>query len=315
MLINFTVSNFRSIKDPVTLSAIATPSRNSESHQSVERRRGIKSDNEISPAIPVENRGFELVPVLGIFGANASGKSNVLLALDYLLNAMGGNFNRDQYVREFTPFRFDAETPALPTSFEIRFALEGSLYRYALSVNRTDIISESLSYVPRSSKRRSEKLLFDRQWNNTTGTSAWKNSDDFSGPHLQMQKPLKASQPYLALVLASLDVPVVNPIGRWLKLRWPGVHLGYEEFDDFVAIRSTHNNNEELRRVTQLIRQFDTGISDIEIKSQESDGGSIRGADLDIYSVHHTSAGPVKLPFSEESTGTRRLFSLASKIL
>jgi len=311
MLIDFTVSNFRSIKDPVTLSAIATPSRSTEGHQGVERRRGIKSDNEISPAIPVENRGFELVPVLGIFGANASGKSNVLLALDYLLAAMGGNFMHARNLRELTSFRFDSETLELPTSFEIRLALEGSLYRYALSLTRSEIISETLSYVPKSSKRRSEKLLFDRQWNKATSTSDWKNSDDFSGPHLQLQEKFRSDRPFLAFVLDSLDVSVVSPIGNWLVARWPGVHLGSEEFDEGVAIAYTHENDEDLRRITQLIRRFDTGISDIEVKSTERDGGG----DLDIYSVHHTAIGPVKLPFSEESTGTRRLFSLAFQIL
>jgi len=77
MLIDFTVENFRSIKEPVTLSAIANSSRESERLENSATRRRIKPDNIIAPAFPVESHGFELLPVIGVFGANASGKSNI----------------------------------------------------------------------------------------------------------------------------------------------------------------------------------------------------------------------------------------------
>ena len=72
MIIDFTVENFRSIKDPVTLSFIAqkTPKRERKGKRHVTR----PPDDEIAQPRPVEGRDFSLLPVAGIFGANASGR-------------------------------------------------------------------------------------------------------------------------------------------------------------------------------------------------------------------------------------------------
>jgi AAA15 family ATPase/GTPase len=86
MLIDFTVENYRSIKEPVTLSAVASrrqqPLVKNDSPTDSDRRRHVIPDAEIAPPFSVPGRDFDLLPVLGIFGANASGKSNVLRALD-----------------------------------------------------------------------------------------------------------------------------------------------------------------------------------------------------------------------------------------
>ncbi len=87
MLIDFTVENYRSIKEPVTLSAVAqhrpkSRPRDVESPAASARRLRVVPDDEIAAPFPVPGHDFELLPVLAIFGANASGKSNVLRALD-----------------------------------------------------------------------------------------------------------------------------------------------------------------------------------------------------------------------------------------
>ncbi|MEH1969797.1 AAA family ATPase [Nostoc sp.] len=87
MLVDFTVENYRSIKEPVTLSAVAQKHSDRQTSQSSKRKR-VKSDHEIAPGYHVEGWDIELLPVLAIFGANASGKSNVIQALDYLLLMM-----------------------------------------------------------------------------------------------------------------------------------------------------------------------------------------------------------------------------------
>jgi AAA15 family ATPase/GTPase len=84
MLIDFTVENYRSIKEPVTLTTVAQ-SRKSTATSKESKRRNIIPDNQIAPTFTVEGRNIELLPVIGIFGANASGKSNVINALNYFL--------------------------------------------------------------------------------------------------------------------------------------------------------------------------------------------------------------------------------------
>ena len=68
MFIDFTVENYRSIKEPVTLSAVA------QTHGANEQ------DNKIAEPFSYPARKLGILPVLGIFGANASGKSNVINA-------------------------------------------------------------------------------------------------------------------------------------------------------------------------------------------------------------------------------------------
>ena len=102
MLVDFTAENYRSIKDPVLLSAVAQAGRGNKPEKKASGkgketfgRSYIKLDQEIAPSFPLTGRSFELLPTLGIFGANASGKSNVFLALDTLLDLMAsGNLDR-----------------------------------------------------------------------------------------------------------------------------------------------------------------------------------------------------------------------------
>ena len=99
MLVNFTFKNFRSFRDEMTLSMEAA------------------SIQELSDAV-VKSCGEELLPVAVMYGANSSGKSNVLKALkamrDVLLNSVKLN-PKDRLDAE--PFSLDLTSPFEPTSF------------------------------------------------------------------------------------------------------------------------------------------------------------------------------------------------------
>lgn len=87
MFLDFTVENYRSIKEPITLSAVAQKPSSRQGKTTGKRQR-IKPDHEIAPGYHIEGWDMEILPVLAIFGANASGKSNVIQALDYLFFLM-----------------------------------------------------------------------------------------------------------------------------------------------------------------------------------------------------------------------------------
>src|SRR5258705_4978010 len=101
MLIDFTVQNFRSVKDPVTLSAIA------QVHQRNQK------DARIAEPWNFRNNRLSILPTIGIFGPNASGKSNVIRALANLFSFLyfGGIPEKiDHFSRLADPFRLDSET-------------------------------------------------------------------------------------------------------------------------------------------------------------------------------------------------------------
>ncbi|MEH2238029.1 AAA family ATPase [Nostoc sp.] len=125
MLVDFTVENYRSIKEPVTLSAVAQKQSDRQTSQSSKRKR-VKSDHEIAPGYHVEGWDIKLLPVLAIFGANASGKSNVIQALDYLLLMMSHSTQEALALQKLfkyaklDPFKLDSISIHNATKFELK---------------------------------------------------------------------------------------------------------------------------------------------------------------------------------------------------
>ena len=103
MLIQFSVENFLSIKDNVVLSLLAS------------------KDNEHPEHLIVDGNKKHLKSAV-IYGANASGKSNVLNAFWFMVNYVLTSHNQQLHKTiERSPFKFDRETPSRPSSFEVIF--------------------------------------------------------------------------------------------------------------------------------------------------------------------------------------------------
>ena len=118
MLIQFSVENFLSIKDNVVLSLLAS------------------KDNEHPEHLIVDGNKKHLKSAV-IYGANASGKSNVLNAFWFMVNYVLTSHNQQLHKTiERSPFKFDRETPSRPSSFEVIFTTNGIRYAYGFSVTR-----------------------------------------------------------------------------------------------------------------------------------------------------------------------------------
>ena len=303
MLIDFTVENFRSLKDAATLSAVAQTGRVTEQGQYTEGRDYIKSDQEIAPAFPIAGRDFELLPVLGIFGANASGKSNVLAALDILLGLMANERTPLELIK---PFGLSEATAAAPTQFKLRLALNSSVYTYSLSVNPHRVLDERLEQTRPGSKRNS--LLFSRTWNEPAHQYVWKNGEEL-GVYRQLQDSIKPSETFLGLLTTRFNVDVLQPLTQWVNTRWQGV--GQVGFDYSFSVWQFMNAEPKWKnRVVQIIRKFDTGLADIELEEKQV-GKSLPK----LIAVHQSGGDSVRWSFEEESLGTQRLFSLINKVV
>ena len=305
MLVDFTVENFRSIKEPVTLSAVAQKAKAASAKNS-ERR--VKSENEIAPPFAVEGWGFELLPALGIFGANASGKSNILLALNGLFNYIiqGADFVSSHNVM---PFMLDGSSQNSPTSFEIRIAVQGAVYTYSLHLDKERVLYENLYYAPSTTKK--ERRLYLRSWNERTHQYDWENGTHFVGPHTQLEASVAERDTYMNLLLR-LDIPVLAQLRQWLLRRIVGVGHGYEPLDEWGAAIHSHLKPDHLKKMSDIIRLFDTGISRFEVVKV---GGEETGSIYEIWAWHETEQGEVKFPISLESAGTRRLFGIANNLI
>ncbi|MEH1838625.1 MAG: ATP-binding protein [Nostoc sp.] len=317
MLVDFTVENYRSIKEPVTLSAVAQKQSDRQTSQSSKRKR-VKSDHEIAPGYHVEGWDIELLPVLAIFGANASGKSNVIQALDYLLLIMAYGtqqafaFQRILKNAKLDPFKLDSISAQKPTRFELRTLFDNNIYTYSLIINQNNIISENLDYALNTTKR--PRRLFHRQWDDSNKKFIWKTGDYFAGSHNQLQDNLRENELFIS-TLGKLKVDVIESLLRWLKVRWLGINLGNEKYDitSITSLQGTDNPiiNEIFEEALTIVLKFDTGLSRIDMVKKYDDP-----SDYNIYALHNTHDGNlVAWLFDEESLGTQRLFSLAFRIV
>jgi hypothetical protein len=148
MLIEFKAENFRSIKREITFSLLASSDRSLEG-------------NLIRPDALKKND--RLLKSAVIYGANASGKSNVLLAMSNLQNlVMTSVRNQAGDLLPFEPFKLAPECMSEPCKFSVFFIRNNVRYKYSVSFDRTRVIDEDLYYYPNNR----EALIFERR--NTT---------------------------------------------------------------------------------------------------------------------------------------------------
>ncbi len=143
MLQEFSVRNFLSFRDKVTLSFEATKDKTFEDWHVVE-------------VVP----GVRLLRFAVIYGANASGKTNVLETINYLYKFWFAKKDDVDNPTNATPFLMDKETPYQPSEFEIKFYVEDKRFRYLLCLDRKKVLTERLLYY--KSERPTE--LFSRKW-------------------------------------------------------------------------------------------------------------------------------------------------------
>jgi predicted ATPase len=155
MLLRFEVANHRSILEPVELSMIAVD----------EDRPSVRSFDLLSEKV---------LTVAGIYGPNASGKSNVLEALAWLSAAVRSSLRSWDNEVPRDPFKF-GEGPRLPSTYEVEMMSNDVRYTYHLELTDSEITSESLISYPKRQprtlfEREGMEISFRRGLGNTIGT-------------------------------------------------------------------------------------------------------------------------------------------------
>ena len=154
MIISFAIKNFRSFKEETVLSLEASGSKG-------------KSDN-VAEIETKNGKKFRLLKTAVIYGANASGKSNIIRAYWSFRQLIATSFRYDvnDEITLAEPFELSTETETLPTEFKLNFiAWDKTQYIYFISISRTEgIIEETLKYYPENTpkliyRRRGRKIL------------------------------------------------------------------------------------------------------------------------------------------------------------
>ena len=134
MLLNFRVSNFRSINEMVELSMVPADSKNPVNI--------IKKTNPQA----TKNKDYYALTSAAIYGPNASGKSNIIRALfDFKTFVQNSTDKKpNEFIELFDPFKMSAECFKKPSFFSIDLLIENILYVYSVEVFKNEVLKESL---------------------------------------------------------------------------------------------------------------------------------------------------------------------------
>ncbi len=251
MIINFSISNFGSIKDKQTLSFEATKSTDLEDHY----------------IIPVN--GFRLLKFGLIYGANASGKTTVLKAIDFLRDLVLKPAEKKTDPLDFSPFLFDSASPNQNSSLSIDFIQNNTRYYYEVTFNKHAIVEEKLNcYKPGKAN------VFKR-----TTDAAQQFTEIRFNPALkadkQLEKALTANTLWNNTVLGgflktNIELPELKDATDWFSNYLKPLISTTTRLDNYVSSRI---NQSEINKntVVDILKKADFNISDILINKEEKD--------------------------------------------
>lgn len=151
MLLQFSIENYLSFKEEAALSFI-----------------GNKTTKEHEPDNIVELNGFKVLKSVVVYGANASGKSNLFAGVNYMKKIVLNSFknalsdDESQLEAKSRAFQLNPKTKNESSFFEVIFISKGIQYRYGFEINKGNIEAEWLFYVP----SKIETVLFQREEDN-----------------------------------------------------------------------------------------------------------------------------------------------------
>jgi AAA15 family ATPase/GTPase len=268
-----------------------------------------------------------------IYGANASGKSNIIYALWELRKMIiqADSIKIDEPLSSYKPFLFNPTSAHAPIDFEIIFIAKNSeKYRYQISFNEDEIIKEELFYYP----KKHAKTLFTRT-NEKNGKDENVHSGRLGKEFNYKQYEVHKKLPLLSIFgNASNYHPNISPVHTYFKDL---------EVYNVVNQRLVNNLSDQIKsdlqkeeykwlelQLERLIRACDTQINGIQIDKEskvrhfehQEEEKVIRVSRKEILFAQHKMYVDQKetgdlyaLPFNEESIGTNHLFALGGLIL
>ena len=281
MLCQFTVKNYKSIRDEVTFDLQAAAISEHED-------KVIKDKDE-----------QQFLPVSAIYGPNGGGKSNVLEALHTLvakilrpLYATADNDERIFLQKRLViePFAFSEETKNEPTEFEIFFRTEIAEYRYILHVKRDVVVYESLDRIKLDTGRKSALFERDKEIILKGVFAKLKISDELS-----------ATLPLLSYIgITYKKNEVVKDVLEWFEYGIDFLNYG----NPIEELRMAVSNSDDVKQLMlDMIGEMDLDIVDFRVVEDENDR-------IDVYTKHMVEGYETELNLVEESSGTKKLFGL-----
>ena len=298
MLIEFSVENYLSFKDRQTISMVASPDKD-------------LPENVIENA---QGSGLNLLKSAAIYGANASGKTNLVKALQFMTEYVPRSDDESQ--RNFpilvVPFKLDESRLSCPSLFEVIFILEGIRFVYGFKVDRKKIHEEWLGFYPKGQR----SLLFHRRIG-----SGIKFGASWRGKKKDLENQTRDNVLFLT-VAAKWNHQTALPVIHWFAQNTRCVLDSLSHaLNLFWTLTKIEAHPEQKSAVLKCLKGADLGIADFEIKLDPivkflGDAASPSKETLTAVFKHRVEEADGtfserELGLREESAGTERLLALA----
>ena len=283
MLIRFSFKNFKSFKDENVLDMEATSLKEHEYNL-------VKTDQ------------VNLLKVAAIYGANASGKTNVLQAFDYMKKRIlvSDDSKKNSPIDEDNVYSFMINNDPISLEVEI-LAKNNKIYKYGFDVLKDSIVSEWL-YIKKINKFYS---IFEREKNNVT----MKSNNKISGLANIDERTLFLN------IYSKIDKDNedFNNVYDWF-VDANYLDLGNPRFEDFINTRISLkilSDEKYKKELLRFIKTFDSGIEGIKTTPNSLEEVQNNNRVVKVELIHRGENNELKaLPLELESNGTRKMFHL-----
>ena len=295
MILSFTFANHRSFRDTTVFSMEATASQ-------------AKGQNIVTVTTPSGTK--RILKETLLYGANASGKTNILRALDALCTEVrgeSGTVGGGPLGFLYSPFCLDNTSSNKPASMDISFITDGMLYEYHVKYNREEIQEENLYYYPKGANRAG---LFSRDTYYGEGMHGPTYPTTLSQAALKPHFGVYKNKLLISKFLYDTPHVLIKPAAQYLA------NIGFANNYSSNMKETLWKDGQRLlyqdvykMKLKKLIQYADLGIKDFTLPdNHEYDKVSL---------VHNTGKENLsnRISIVEESLGTQYLFLLGPKIL
>ena len=289
MLCQFSFWNYKSFRDETTLDFC--PANISE-----------HPDHLIEEPISKE----KFLPIAVIYGPNGGGKTTVLDAFQHLrsrifrineIDEPSGELDinvvqpRKKARRDKTiSFAFDPQCADQPTGWSVSFITEGYEYKYTLVMFAGQITEESL--YAKNLKTEDVLMLYERKDSIVLGK-------DLQGIHVD---DVDSSRPLLSLISSFYKQKHILNVADWFK-RSKGLNYGSNIILE-NSLLLPEESNPAYKTFFKVLQSMGIEITNIDVEED------IEGSPVKIYTVYNYNGRKIRLEYSEESSGTQKIFSL-----